>query len=150
MLVKSETREIIDAFVEASKAKDLDLMAPLLSDDGEFQIQDKKGETQTTNKAEFLKWYTGRLSECSITSVAYDQCLDCVIGGPVALLNDGTFPRLAKDISERGKSGLRFECTDGLISEINFCFVFLKTENSSSPKETYALREFLRGIIPKE
>jgi len=142
------TRELLHAFVEASQSGDITAITQLLDDLGEFEYQDEDCETHTGNKKEFVTWYSQRLTTTSITSVDYDQCLHCVIGGSVVLFNEGTFPRMPLGFFERGKSGLRISSKDGLINGIYFCFVFLKNDNDSLARDSYERRKIEEGFRP--
>lgn len=127
MLVK--TLYLVHEFAHASQRKDLSYLEQLLSDSGEFEIQDETLETYDVGKTEFLNWYSQKLNQTAITSISYDQCLHCQIGASVVLFNDGTFPRKIKDSSERVKSGFKVDVKEDKIDNLKFCFVFLKTEN---------------------
>jgi hypothetical protein len=146
MIVKTETREIMHVFVEATQSGNIDAITQLLDDLGEFEYQDEECETHSGNKQEFIAWYGQRLKTTSITSVDYDQCLHCVIGGSVVLFNEGTFPRMPLEFFERGKSGLRISCKDGLINGIFFCFVFLKNDNDKVAPDSFERRKFEEGF----
>lgn len=126
-LIKIE--DIVIKFAEATKRKDLDNLKNLLSDDGEFQIQNSKFESVNVGKEEFLTWFKVKLEETEIEEIKYDQCINCSFGKPVIILNGGEFPRRIKDVTEPSKTGYMVETRDGKISILKFCFVFLKTEN---------------------
>ena len=121
--------EIVKNFSEAVKAKNIEAVSELLSDTGEFHMQDKQLNTIETDKAGFLSWLIQRLSNAEILSIACNQCLHCRIGNPVVLFNDGQFPRLPQDSSERSKTGLMLEIQNGKIQEIAFCYTFVEGEN---------------------
>jgi hypothetical protein len=124
-----KTLNLTHEFAQASQQKDILYLKKLLSDEGEFEIQDDALETYDVNKAEFLVWYANKLEQTAITTISYDQCLDCQIGGSVVLFNDGKFPRKIKDPSERVKAGFKLEVVEDKIVNLKFCFVFLETEN---------------------
>ena len=126
-----QTKDIAAEFVFASKKKDLALLKSLLSEDGVFEIQNKKLEIVEGNKKQFLKWYESKLAKAEIESNEYDQCLLCLFGKQVILFNNGKFPRAVKDSSERAKTGLALEIKDYKIDHIRFCFTFLKAENKN-------------------
>lgn len=127
LLIK--TKDISIEFANAVMLKEINLIENLLSDTGSFNIQDFELETQDANKEQFIKWFVQKLESATIDKVAFDQCLHCIIGNKVILFNDGKFPRVIKDVSERSKTGLMLEIEEDKIVGINFCYVFAKTEN---------------------
>jgi hypothetical protein len=149
-LTARSTREILHAFVEATQLGDIDAITNLLDDSGAFEYQDEHCETHTGNKQEFTNWYSQRLKATAISSVDYDQCLHCVIGGSVVLFNEGTFPRMPLEFFERSKAGLRISCKDGLICGIHFCFVFLKTDNDKVADDSYEKRKIKNAVKDNE
>lgn len=125
----TKTQDISIEFALASERKDLHHLQNLLSEDGTFDIQLADLETQEVGKHEFIKWYGMKLQETEITSIAYDRCLFCFIGNRVVLFNDGQFPRIVKDDSERSKTGIMLDIQDGLISTLKFCYLFAVVDN---------------------
>lgn len=123
------TQNIAVEFALASERKDLHHLESLLSVNGTFDIQTADLETLEVGKHEFIKWYEMKLQETEITSIDYDQCLHCFIGNRVVLFNDGQFPRIVKDDSERSKTGIMIDIQDGLISTLKFCYLFAVTDN---------------------
>ena len=124
MLVKS--KDISIEFANAALQKNIEHIEYLLSDEGTFNIQDNELETQDANKEQFIKWFGQKIEKIPITKIDFDQCLHCMIGNKVVLFNDGMFPRIVKDISERSKTGLMLDIKDGKIFEIAFCYVFAR------------------------
>jgi hypothetical protein len=124
-----KTLNLVHEFAHASQRKDLSYLAQLLSDSGEFEIQDESLEICEVDKTVFLEWFAQELNHTAINSISYDQCLHCQIGASVVLFNGGTFPRKIKDSSERVKSGYMVDVKEDKIENLKFCFVFLKTEN---------------------
>jgi hypothetical protein len=124
-----KTSDQIIEFAQASMRKDISYIEGLLSDSGEYEIQNDSLETVEVGKQEFIKWYSNKLSQTSIQSIEYDQCLHCQIGARVVLFNAGKFPRQIKDASERSKTGYKIESKDDSITSLKFCFVFLETDN---------------------
>jgi len=122
-------KDIVEQFVDALLEPDFIMLEKLLTDTGKFDIQDSELETLEVGKSEFLEWIWVQRMYSTVHKVDYDQCLHCSIGAPVVLFNNGLFPRLVKDFSERSKTGLMLDTKDGLIHSIKFCYVFVKTEN---------------------
>lgn len=126
---KNKTKNILDLFREYFLKEDLNGIESLLKGDGCFDIQDADLETKEVDKYHFITWLKDKIKSTSIVSIDIDKCLHCKIGNTVLLINNGTFPREIKDSSERSKTGLMIESTDGLISRLKFCYVFAKTDN---------------------
>jgi hypothetical protein len=126
---KPKVENIITLFSDALLKKDINGIKDLLNEEGEFEIQSPKFKTLQVNKKRFVAWLNSRLKQTESLTVAFDQCLHCSLGRTVLLVNDGTFPRQIRDSSERSKTGLMLKVKEGQISQIKFCFVFVKTEN---------------------
>lgn len=127
---KIENNSILQKFELAIQTKDISLLKSILYKKGEFDIQDKKFNTQTRKIQGFINWFGPKLENTTIESIKLDQCLHCKIGNTVLLINNGTFPRTRVNSFERSKTGLMIEIKDDLITTIKFCYVFLKTENN--------------------
>ena len=136
MKTLTKQKDTVQQFVKALKEKDVDTIASLLDADGGFAIQDAELNTVFVSKVDFIQWFSDKLSATEIASVTTDQCVFCVVGNPVILVNDGQFPRIIKDSSERSKTGLMLGIKEGRISQIKFCYSLLKTEN----KYVYEIR----------
>ena len=126
-----DTLELIKLFVSASLTADMKALEQLLADDGVFEIEDLDLELVDTTKDFFLQWYSSRLQETTIKEVVYDQCIGCSFGKHIVLFNNGTFPRVPQDFTDKTKAGLMLETSEGKISKMQFCFSFLKTENKA-------------------
>ncbi len=124
-----KTKNIVIEFAKATKRKDVEFIESLLSDEGEFHMQDKDLKRIEVGKKEFMDWYRIRVENAQITHISYDQCIFCSIGKPVVLFNDGNFPRIIENRFERSKTGLMLNVIDGKISQIAFCTLFANTEN---------------------
>lgn len=121
--------DVVKLFSEYVSENKIQLLSSLLASDGVFETQLPDLETTQSNKETFLNWLSVKLKEIRITDVFFDQCIYCAIGSPVVIFNDGQFPRVIKDASERSKTGLMLEVTEGKITYIKFCYLFVKTEN---------------------
>ncbi len=127
----TKTADIVNEFAVATQNKDIKSLENLLDQDGEFEIENEIDFSVRLIVAKqiFLEWYETKLESTEITEIDHDQCIHCSIGNPVVLFNLGKFPREEKDSSTRSKTGLMLNIKDTKITEIKFCFVFLKTEN---------------------
>ena len=126
-----DTLELIKLFVSASLKGDVYAIEQLLAEDGIFEMEDKNLEVVDTSKKEFLQWYNQKLQQTPILEVTHDQCIGCSFGNQVVIFNNGTFPRVPQDFTDKTKAGLMLETLDGKISKMQFCFSFLKTENKA-------------------
>ena len=125
------TIELIRLFVSATLSADIKAIEFLLADDGVFEIEDTNLELVDTSKKEFLHWYNHKLIKTPILEVTYDQCIGCSFGNQVVIFNNGTFPRVPQEFTDKTKAGLMLEILEGKISKMQFCFSFLKTENKA-------------------
>lgn len=123
------TQDLIKVFAKASTNKDFKTIEDVLDENGVFEIQNKELKLVDTGKYEFLTWYKNIIQETTISDCSYDQCIGCSFGYHVVLFNEGYFPRVQKDSSDRSKTGFKLDTKEGKIVKMSFCFVFLKTEN---------------------
>lgn len=126
---KTHVKNIVTEFSQALKSKKKSTITEFLSDTGTFQIQNDNFETVDVDKGTFLAWIFEKFQNCEILKIEYDHCLYCKIGSPVLLINDGQFPRIKKDDSERSMTGLMLEIINEKIEEVRFCYTFRQTEN---------------------
>ena len=126
-----DTIELIKQFTLASKNSYIFGLEKLLDDKGIFEIEDDNLEIIEASKVDFLKWYQTKIKVTKINDVIYDQCIGCSFGKNIVLFNQGTFPRLPQEFTDKTKAGLMLDTKDGKIHRIQFCFSFLKTENKA-------------------
>jgi hypothetical protein len=133
---KTDQKTIVIELANAIASFNIEKVAELLSEKGEYCIQDEKNEISISNKSSFINWLSKCFDEYQSTNncqpklnYILDQCLHCRIGNPVIILENGKFPVFTRDLAEREKCGLMLEFDDNLVSGITFCFVFLKTDN---------------------
>jgi len=108
----------------------------LLSDKGEYCIQDEKEEIVVSDKVNFINWLTNCIDkflyvneDSNELNYIIDQCLHCKIGNPVIIFENGRFPVFTREPWKREKYGLMLEFDGKLVSGITFCFLFLNTDN---------------------
>ena len=135
-IIKSDQKTIVIELAEAIATFNITKVADLLSEIGEYGIQDEKEESVIGNKSEFLKWLGDCIDEFlfvneDLDQLEYtiDQCLHCRIGNPVIIFENGRFPVFTRSLGDREKIGLMLEFKDNLISDISFCGLFLRTDN---------------------
>lgn len=127
--IEISTQEIIKVFSEAVKENDLQAISSLLSADGIFEIEDTELKAVESDKKTFINWLSLKLNTATIETIAFDQCMFCVIGNPVILFNGGKFPITPKDLSERTKTGFMLDIKEDKIIHIKFCSFLLHGEN---------------------
>ena len=121
--------EIEKKFARSIVDMDFKLLANLLDEAGEFNIQDEKLETIDVNKAQFLQWIISKRKEVNKLDFYFDQYLHCSIGNPVVMFNDGNFPREIYTSGEKNKTGLMLNVKGEKIDIVKFCYTLLNTEN---------------------
>ncbi len=124
-------QEITKQFAHAVQQKNMDMIASMLADNGEYNTQDAELNTITDcSKAAFIDWLSRQLSQKEITTTEYDTCILCRTGNPVVLFNEGLFV-LQQEHKAKSRTGFMLHIVDGLIQEIAFCFSFAHRENKS-------------------
>lgn len=126
-----DTIELIKQFTSSSKNADIFSLEEILDDKGIFEIEDGNLEIIEASKVDFLKWYHIKIKTTKINDVIYDQCIGCSFGKNIVLFNQGTFPRIPQEFTDKTKAGLMLDSKEGKIHRIQFCFSFLKTENKA-------------------
>ena len=127
--IQVKAKDIVKIFSGAIKENNLELISSLLCTDGIFETQDDESNTLESDKQTFINWLSLKLNAVTIQTINYDNCLQCKMGNLVVSFNDGQFPRVIKDSSERTKTGLMLEIKNGTINHIKFCFVYGEAEN---------------------
>jgi len=131
ILIKTDQETITHALANAIATFNLTKVAELLSEKGEYCIQNGKEETVISNKRDFIKWLGKRLDEFKSVNedrnqldYSIDKCSYCRIGNPVIIFENGKFPVYTSKDWEREKCGLMLEFAGNIISDISFCFLF--------------------------
>lgn len=135
-ITKTDQKTIVIELADAIASFNIDKVAELLSENGEYHTQDEKDDIVISNKTNFITWLNNCFDNYVFvndgkTKLNYklDQCLHCRIGNPVIILENGRFPVFTKKDWEKEKCGLMLEFDDNLISGVTFCFLFLQTDN---------------------
>ena len=126
-----DNQRVISHFKDIIVQKNFVAIEELLSEAGEYDIQNQDLETISVGKSQFVDWFCSLLKNEDITSIDIDQCLFCKIGNPVFIINGGSFPRKIKSHAEMFITGLMLEPDNDKISNITFCYSFLNRENNS-------------------
>lgn len=134
--MKQNDKSVISELAEAISSVDISKIEDLLSDNGNFVVQDENYKVYWSDKAKFLGWLnscysrflsSGRtISKLSFTIV---QSMHSPAGNPIILFEDGKFPVLSMNQLREEKSGLLIKCEDNKITGIEFCFLVTKTES---------------------
>lgn len=127
--LETETKDLVKEFSLALKNKDLETLSDLLLDKGRYEAQNRTLQIVPVNKQQFVNWLRFKLQTNTVETIYYDTCILCKTGNPVALYNDGKFPRIVKDMDLPSKAGFMFEIKENKITSIKFCYSLLKTEN---------------------
>jgi hypothetical protein len=109
-------------FAEAIADADEAILHEILHDQGEFNIQDDKLDTQIVNKTEYIAWILKKRKQVKNIQYCFDTCLDCMMGNPVVIFNNGTFPRSPIQNFDTRLTGLMLCIRDGQINDI--CFYY--------------------------
>ena len=135
-IIKIDQEIITTELANAVASFDIGKINELLSDDGEYCIQDEKDKTVLANKASFINWLSNCFDDflsanvdCERLNYIVDRCSYCRIGNPVIIFENGKFPVFTRNSWEREKCGLMLEFKDNLVSNISFCYLFLTTDN---------------------
>ena len=112
-------RKIIDLFANGIGAMELNEIAPLL---------DEKGDYNGMSKIEFLEWLSNKFNECQDNNIFYlhvklRYCSNCKPGNATLVFNHGSFPK-----DEDGfnlKKGFMLDIKNGLIVDIGICYGWL-------------------------
>jgi hypothetical protein len=135
-IIKTDQQIITKKLANAIASFDIAKIDELLSDDGEYCIQDEKDVTVLTNKTNFINWlsscfddFLSANDDCDRLNYIIDKCSYCRIGNPVIIFENGKFPVITRNSWEREKCGLMLEFKDNLVSDISFCYLFITTDN---------------------
>jgi hypothetical protein len=134
--MKKDDKSVISYLAEAISSLDIEKVAGLLSDNGNFTVQDENYKVFSSDKEKFLDWLNGSYNRF-LSPVKSRRKLRFLIvqnmhsqnGHPVILFEDGRFPILSGNQSSEEKSGLLVKYDDNKITGIDFCFLVRKTEN---------------------
>jgi hypothetical protein len=134
--IKTYKKTIIAELAEAISSCNIDGIASLLSDDGNFAIQNEHFEIIISGKDEFIHWLSGCYSKFLFKSrfkkrlsFTIVQCLHCLTGNPIIVFEEGRFPVFSGNQAKNEQSGLVIRSDENKITGIEFCFLIMKTEN---------------------
>jgi hypothetical protein len=120
---------------EAISTFNIEGVAILLSDDGNYTIQDENHKIVISGKDEFLNWLRGCYGKLLFggrfkrrLSFKIVQCLHCVSGNPVVVFEKGRFPVFAGTREKYAQNGLVIESDEEKITGIELCLLVMKIE----------------------
>ncbi|MBI5220187.1 MAG: hypothetical protein HY958_14765 [Bacteroidia bacterium] len=133
---------LISAFADYFKVFDMEGVASLLDDNGEFVIKGEWDVEDTeTSKGEFLKWLEQRIADFKQKNphrkeltLEYDHCLYCDYGAPVLLFENGKFPVFNRTCFELERTGIRLIIGNNKITGLSLCKFFILTKNREIAK----------------
>lgn len=122
--------KILEQFKDAILIKDINKLGDLLSDTGLYEMQNIAQKEYKARKKKYLEWIQKRFDNTEIVDVYFDKCTSCEKGKPVAIINDGKFPRInSNNGGEYSKFGMVLIIENNKIERIQFCTMFAKTKN---------------------
>jgi hypothetical protein len=134
--MKKDDKSVVSDLAEAISSLDISKVAGLLSDDGNFALQDENYKIFRSDKETFLHWLNGSYSKFKSSAKAHRRLRFTIVQNmhspkvhPIILFEDGRFPILAVNQLREEKSGLLIRCEDHKITGIDFCFLVMKTES---------------------
>lgn len=134
--IKTYKKTITAELAEAISSFDIAEVARLLSDNGEFAIQNENYEIVISDKQEFISWLSGCYGRFSFKglfrkrlSFTIVQCMHCVTGNQIIVFEAGRFPVFSGSQSKNEQSGLVIKSVENKITGIELCFLVMKTEN---------------------
>jgi len=132
---KAYDRTIITELAEAISSFNISGVANLLSDDGNYAVQDENFKIVISGKDEFLLWLSGCYKKLLFAGkfrrrlhFTIVSCLHCATGKPVIVFEKGRFPVFSGNQAKHEKSGLVIKSEENKITEIELCFLVMKLE----------------------
>jgi hypothetical protein len=144
--MKKEDKSVIKDLAEAISSLDISKVGRLLSDDGNFSVQDQNYVVFRSDKVRFLDWLHvsyGRFlssgkSRRKLRFVIVQNMHSPAVH-PIILFEDGRFPVLSGNQLREEKSGLLIKSEDHKITGIDFCFLVMKTESPFIYEKRYLM-----------
>jgi hypothetical protein len=134
--IKKNDKSVITDLAEAISSLDISEIANLLSDDGNYVVQDENYQVFRSDKVKFIDWLNGCYRRFLSADKASRRLRFTIVQNmhnptvnPIILFEDGKFPVLSVNQLREEKSGLLIKCEDNKITGIDFCFLVMKTES---------------------
>jgi hypothetical protein len=129
-------KSVTSDLAEAISSLDMSKVAGLLSDDGNFVVQDSDYNILRSDKEKFLGWLNSCYNRFLSSQKKHRKLSFTIVrnmhssnGNSIILFEDGKFPVLSLNQLQEEKSGLLIKSEDNMITGIDFCFLVMKTEN---------------------
>ena len=126
---------IIAELAEAISSFNLDGVAMLLADDGNYAIQDENLKIVISGKDEFLRWLRGCYSKLLFggrfrrrLSFNIVRCMHCVTGNPIIVFEKGRFPVYSGIREKYAQNGLVIISDETMVTGIELCLLVKKIE----------------------
>jgi len=133
--IETNKKSIITELAEAIASFNIEGVALLLSDDGNYTVLDKNHKIAVTGKDEFIHWLRGcygnllfggrfrrRLSFNIVKSIHY------VTGNPIIVFEKGRFPVISGYMEKNAQSGLVINSHENKVTGIDLCLLIMKIE----------------------
>lgn len=132
---KPYKKNITEELAEAISSLNIAEISRLLSEDGKFPMQNENYEVTFSDKERFIEW----LSSCYQKSLPVwrfrkrlkfniVKSMHCPAGNPVLIFENGRFPLFSGNQARNEKSGFVVISDNNQITEIELCFLIVKTE----------------------
>lgn len=125
----TKDNEILIAFAEAIKKKDIETIKALIIYAGEYEIINEKDEAVEVSKEAYLSWISQMMDSAGTIEYYFDSCTTCIVGGPVVLFNEGLFPYRATIPVMKRKTGVMVKIINENIVGLKFCQELKTTSN---------------------
>jgi len=126
---------IIAELAEAISSFNIDGVAMLLADDGNYAIQDENLKIVISGKDEFLRWLRGCYSKLFFggrfrrrLSFNIVRCMHCVTGNPIIVFEKGRFPVYSGTREKYAQNGLVIISDETRVTGIELCLLVKKIE----------------------
>ena len=126
---------IIAELAEAISSFNIDGVAMLLADDGNYAIQDENLKIVISGKDEFLRWLRGCYSKLLFggrfrrrLNFNIVRCLHCVTGNPIIVFEKGRFPVYSRTREKYAQNGLVIISDETRVTGIELCLLVKKIE----------------------
>jgi hypothetical protein len=126
---------IIAELAEAISSFNIDGVAMLLADDGNYAIQDENLKIVISGKDEFLRWLRGCYSKLLFggsfrrrLSLNIVRCMHCVTRIPIIVFEKGRFPVYSGTREKYAQNGLVIISDETRVTGIELCLLVKKIE----------------------
>jgi hypothetical protein len=134
--MKKDDKSVVSDLAEAISSLDISKITRLLSDTGNFSVQDENYRIFLSDKDKFLDWLHASYGRFITSEKAHRKLRFIIVQNmhkptvdPIILFEDGRFPLLSLNQVREEKSGLLIKSENHKITGINFCFLVMKTES---------------------